>query len=333
MCASQRRRRRHCADGLAPGSRRPADRHRRLDFRHPRDAYPGPGPGDPEPPRGRPGARPRHARRARPEPAAGRRPAAAARAERRVRRPGGGAAPADARARARLRRDPLLRHRHLRRRGGRRRPATAWAPTARRGGSTSPAAPARSCGVRTARCCSPGRPCSSPNSTSTTRGSRPPPPAPDRPAEASTRPELRGAAGRSRVTMVHTMTESDRNPTTDHEQPADAVLDSDGAWALEERAGPAPRRRAVDRARGRHRGRVPPAAPRAGRARGRLDDRHAHRGRELAHRARPAGRDRRFAGARRADPAARQARRRPPTSGRARPRSCATSSWPWAPTP
>ena len=59
--------------------------------------------------------------------------------------------------------------------------------------------------------------------------------------------------------------------------------------------GAAPRRRPVHRARGRHRGRVPAAAPRAGRARRRLDRGHRRGRRELPARARRARRDGRLA--------------------------------------
>ena len=61
------------------------------------------------------------------------------------------AAPAAAGARARGRRDALVRHRHLRRRGRRGPRRRRRAPTAPPGASTSPAAPARSSGTPTAR--------------------------------------------------------------------------------------------------------------------------------------------------------------------------------------
>ena len=64
-------------------------------------------------------------------------------------------------------------------------------------------------------------------------------------------------------------------------------LDREERAALRRVAGP------LHRARGRHRGRVPPAAPGAGRARRRLDRGHRRRRRELAARARRARRDRR----------------------------------------
>ncbi len=96
---------------------------------------------------------------------------------------------------------------------------------------------------------------------------------------------------------------------------------------------PAPRRRAVDRARGHQRGRVPPAAPRA-RGPGRRLDRRVGRGRrELHGRARAAGRDRRLGGAGGDLPAAQQAR--PGDVHRPRARSTASRRWcrPPAPTP
>ncbi len=61
---------------------------------------------------------------------------------------------------------------------------------------------------------------------------------------------------------------------------------------------PAPRRQPLHRAPGHLRGRVPPAAARAGRPRRRLDQRHGRGRRELHGRARPARRDRGLRGAR-----------------------------------
>ncbi len=72
--------------------------------------------------------------------------------------------------------------------------------------------------------------------------------------------------------------------------------------------GAAPCLRALHRARGRHRGRVPPAAPRAGRPGGCLDRGHRRGRRELHARARRPRRDRRLRGARRRRPATCQAR-------------------------
>ena len=72
----------------------------------------------------------------------------------------------------------------------------------------------------------------------------------------------------------------------------------------------APRRRTVHRARGHQRGRVPPAAPRAGHPRRRLDRRLGRGRREQHGRARPARRDRRVRGAGRALPAPGQPRPR-----------------------
>ena len=95
----------------------------------------------------------------------------------------------------------------------------------------------------------------------------------------------------------------------------------------------APRGRPVHRARRRLRGRVPPASPRTGRTRRRLDRRHRRGRRRQPGRAGGIGRDCGLGGARRTDPAPRQAR---PVDlhrfGQGR-TSCARSCWPPAPTP
>ena len=108
--------------------------------------------------------------------------------------------------------------------------------------------------------------------------------------------------------------------------------DSSGRLRPRRAARAAARRRPVDRARGHHRGRVPPAPPGAGDARRRLDRGHRGGRRELDGRARAARRDGRLTGARRALPAPQTAPTRRPTSAAARSRGCARSCRPPAPT-
>ena len=116
-----------------------------------------------------------------------------------------------------------------------------------------------------------------------------PPRHPDRATSTSTTPSSRPRSGTRAA-------DESRRPRPRGET-------STGALRPRRAARPAPGRRAVDRARGHHRGRVPPAAARAGRPRRRVDRRVGRGRRELHGRAGPAGGDGRLHGARRVLPA------------------------------